>query len=139
MKKSILSVLVALMVAVTSFGAPMSAFAAEVSTQSPEEVSPLTTYIINEGDYLTSGGNYRSYGWSAAYINREFTIIVNFKTQNSTGSATLVIGDVFSREIPCDGVSRAYTIKTTFYDGPVMWEILNHPANMAYSVRMYLT
>lgn len=139
MKKNIFSIIISL---VMCMAICMPVSAAEIPTNadtvSTEKVTVARAgYLINEGNYLSSNSDYYTFANnSTVYISQQFTIVVNFRSSNG-GTANLKIGDAFNRTIPCDGVSRAYNIKATFYDGPITWQITNHPGALAYSVRMY--
>lgn len=139
MKKNILSVIISLVMCM-AVCVPVNA--AEISTKAEtvsieNEVVARAGYLINEGGYLSSSNDYYTFANnSTVYPTQQFTIIVNFRSSNG-GTARLTIGDAFNQTIPCDGVSRAYHIETSFYDGPIVWQITNQPGALAYSVRMY--
>ena len=136
MRKKIFSIILSLAMFIT-LCIPASASELKNPNSQPSTRSTYSVYLIEEAGYLSSNSNfYTATGNSKVYSHQRFTISVNFRCSNG-GSAKLKIGDFFEHTIPCDGTSRTYNVYTSLNDVPITWEITNHPAGLAYSVRMY--
>lgn len=142
MKKNISLLLAVLMILVSICGTTVTASAADIQAdKNAVDILPValdSDTIINESGYLETSADY--YAMASVQKNfpkQQFKVLVNFKTASGTGSATLELGDNFSRTIPCDGKSQIITFDASYSQGILIWAITNHPAGMAYVVQLY--